>query len=94
MHPDLMRRIDFFAGIPLTFIATRLDQLSRRFRPAPAGRPAKILFLELSEMGSTILADPVMHKAREIFDAELFFVIFAKNRARLRLLNTVPEQND
>lgn len=93
MHPDLMRRIDFYAGIPLTFIATRLDRLSRWFRKPQVTRPAKILFLELSEMGSTILADPAMHKARRLFNAELYFVIFAKNRPSLRLLNTIPEEN-
>lgn len=92
MHPDLMRKIDFYAGIPLAFLATRLDRLARLFRAAPA-RPSRILFLELSEMGSTILADPAMRKARDGFGAEIFFAIFAKNRASLGLLNTVPEEN-
>ena len=92
MHPDLMRRIDFYVGIPLTFVCTGLDKLTRLFRRAPS-RPKKILFLELSEMGSTILADPAMRKASIIFAAELYFVIFAKNRPSLRLLNTIPEEN-
>lgn len=92
MHPDLMRKIDFYVGIPLTFLGTRLDKLLRSLRRPPS-RPSRILFLELSEMGSTILADPAMRKARDIFVAEVFFVIFAKNRASLKLLGTVPEEN-
>lgn len=92
MHPDLMRKIDFYAGIPLAFLGTRLDKLARCFRCAPP-RPSKILFLELSEMGSTILADPAMRKAKDIFKAEIFFVIFTKNLASLRLLATVPAEN-
>lgn len=92
MHPDLMRKIDFYAGIPLAFICTRLDRLAGFFRRTPA-RPSRILFLELSEMGSTILADPAMRKARRLFNAELYFVIFAKNRPSLHLLNTIPEEN-
>ncbi|NTV13184.1 MAG: glycosyltransferase family 9 protein [Desulfobulbaceae bacterium] len=92
MHPDLMRKIDFYAGIPLTCLGTQLDKLARLFRRAPS-RPQKILFVELSEMGSTILADPAMRKARDLFAAELYFVIFAKNRPSLRLLNTIPEAN-
>ncbi len=92
MHPDLMRKIDFYAGIPLAFITTRLDKVAKLFRSAHS-RPKKILFLELSEMGSTILADPAMRKARDLFAAELYFVIFAKNRPSLRLLNTIPAEN-
>jgi ADP-heptose:LPS heptosyltransferase len=92
MHPDLMRKIDFYVGIPLAFLGTRLDKLSRCCRTTTS-RPSRILFLELSEMGSTILADPAMRKARDIFKAEIFFVIFTKNRASLRLLATVPEEN-
>jgi ADP-heptose:LPS heptosyltransferase len=93
MHPDLMRKIDFYVGIPLAFSATRLDRLLGLFRKHPVARPERILFLELSEMGSTILADPAMRKARDIFNAELYFVIFAGNRPSLRLLNTIPEEN-
>lgn len=93
MTPDTMRSIDRYVGIPITFVATllmRLWQLVRRPQPR---RPRRILFIELSEMGSTILADPAMRKARDHFPAELFFVIFRKNRASLRLLRTVPEEN-
>jgi ADP-heptose:LPS heptosyltransferase len=93
MHPDLMRKIDLYAGIPLAFIATRVDHLFRLCEIHRSQPPTKILFLELSEMGSTILADPAMRKARDLFNAELFFVIFAKNRPSLKLLNTVPEEN-
>lgn len=92
MHPDLMRKIDFYAGIPLAFIGTRLDKLAGCFRRPPA-RPSRLLFLELSEMGSTILADPAMRKARSLFNAELYFVIFARNSTSLHLLNTVPADN-
>jgi len=92
MHPDLMRKIDFYTGIPLAFIGTRVDKLAQLFRKNDS-RPKKILFLELSEMGSTILADPAMRKARTLFAAELYFVIFAKNRPSLNLLNTIPSEN-
>lgn len=88
-----MRKIDRYVGIPITFVATLLLLLWRAVcRPQPQ-TPKKILFVELSEMGSTILADPAMRKAREHFQAELFFVIFQKNRDSLRLLQTIPEAN-
>jgi ADP-heptose:LPS heptosyltransferase len=88
-----MRKIDRYVGIPLTFAATWLYRLWRLFLGRQAKiRPKKILFIELSEMGSTILADPAMRKARDHFDAELYFVIFRKNKASLTLLGTVPEE--
>ncbi|HDL98788.1 MAG TPA: glycosyltransferase family 9 protein, partial [Desulfobacteraceae bacterium] len=89
MNVDLMRTIDRRVGVPLAFLLT----LARRTagllrRPAPQ-MPKKILFVELSEMGSTILADPAMRKAKEKFAADLYFVIFQKNRASLDLIGTI-----
>lgn len=93
MTPDCMRKIDRYVGIPVTLVATLLMWAWRLFcRPEPQ-RPKRILFVELSEMGSTILADPAMRKARDHFKAELFFIIFRKNRASLNLLQTIPEGN-
>jgi ADP-heptose:LPS heptosyltransferase len=90
MKVDTMRAIDRWAGIPLTFLLTLVRRpFARRDRP----RPKRILFIELSEMGSTILADPAMRKARALLDAELFFVIFKRNAASLDLLGTIPPEN-
>jgi ADP-heptose:LPS heptosyltransferase len=93
MRVDTMRRIDFWAGVPLCFLATLLLRVWRLFRPAVSALPKKVLFVELSEMGSAILADPAMRKIKREADAELFFVIFAQNRASLALLGTVPAEN-
>jgi ADP-heptose:LPS heptosyltransferase len=54
--------------------------------------PQRVLFVELSEMGSAIIADPAMRKMRAT-GAELYFVIFTKNASSLRLLGTVPQEN-
>lgn len=91
MTVDKMRAIDRWVGVPLCFLLTFLVRL---LAPAPGPDPARrILFVELSEMGSTILADPAMQKAKRVLGAELFFVIFAKNVASLGFLNTVPKAN-
>ncbi|HIJ38086.1 MAG TPA: glycosyltransferase family 9 protein [Rhodospirillaceae bacterium] len=92
MKVDTMRAIDHWVGIPLCFLATVGLWLSGRLRPRTQV-PRRILFVELSEMGSTILADPAMRKAARLFGAELFFVIFRSNVASLALLKTVPEAN-
>jgi ADP-heptose:LPS heptosyltransferase len=92
MKVDTMRRVDFFVGIPLCLLATLALKLLALFSTTTAKRPTRVLFLELSEMGSAVLVDPAMRKMRG-HGAELFFVIFAKNVASLRLLSTVPEAN-
>lgn len=55
--------------------------------------PKKILFIELSEMGSTILVDPALRKVKERLNTELYFVIFQKNRASLDLIGTINPEN-
>lgn len=93
MQVDTMRTIDRRAGVPLCAIATGLVWLAGRLR-ARAARPLKrILFVELSEMGTTVLAAPAMRKAREALGAELYFVIFKKNVGSLQLLGTFAPGN-
>ena len=91
MRVDTMRWIDRWVGIPLVAIMVGLHRLwwliSRPARPASIKR---IAFIELSELGSTIIADPAMRRARAIFPgSELYFVIFAGNRGSLDVLGTI-----
>lgn len=92
MKVDTMRAIDRWAGIPLTLLATGLLALLSLFGSTQRVRPKRVLLVELSEMGSAILVDPAMRKL-QAEGAELYFTIFAKNAASLRLLGTVPEAN-
>src|SRR5689334_19324774 len=93
MNVDTMRRIDRWAGVPLCAAATLLVRLRDAFRPRAARPARRILFVELSEMGTTILAEPAMRKARTKLSAELFFVIFKRNAGSLDLLGTFPRDN-
>jgi ADP-heptose:LPS heptosyltransferase len=92
MKIETMRKIDYAVGIPLCFIFTWLKFLypSRKINQA---NPKKILFIELSEMGSAILADPAMQKAQTHYKAEIFFCIFKRNKPSLDFLSSVPENN-
>jgi ADP-heptose:LPS heptosyltransferase len=90
MNVDLMRKIDYYAGVPLCLLTTLLVKILPKRR---AQWPKKVLLVELSEMGSAILVDPAMQKLKTQLDAELFFVIFAKNKPSLQLLNTVEDRN-
>ncbi len=91
MNVDTMRNIDYYAGVPLTFLATWIRKI------LPLGetrreRPENVLLIELSEMGSAILVDPAMEKLKQN-GAELYFAIFKKNSVSLKLLNTVKQEN-
>jgi len=91
MKVDTMRRIDRWVGIPLCFLLTLLRPFF--LRRIEGAKPRRILFIELSEMGSTILADPAMRKAKQVFGAELHFLIFKRNAPSLDFLRTIPEEN-
>ena len=92
---NTMRAIDHWVGVPLCAIASPLvalmDSIKNIFSRTPEV-PKKLLFIELSEMGSAILVDPAMRNA-QARGAELFFLIFKSNRASLTLLNTVKPEN-
>jgi ADP-heptose:LPS heptosyltransferase len=93
MNIDKMRRIDRLAGVPLCFLATFLLRAWESVRITPERPVRRILFIELSEMGSTILAEPAMRKARARLQAELFFAIFERNVGSLELFKTISRSN-
>jgi len=86
-----MRAVDYWIGIPLCFLCTQVVRLLGR-RKGPE-KPSRVLFIELSEMGSTVIANPALQKAKDTLGAEIFFLIFERNADSLRLLDTVPEAN-
>lgn len=94
MRVNSMRVIDKWIGVPLCFIMSPFCRLSDLFRAAKK-RPDlhRTLFIELSEMGSAIIADPAMRKLQREAGAELYFVIFSKNYKSLEILNTIPAEN-
>ena len=92
MKIDMMRRIDRLAGVPLCAVATALVWMRDRIVRRPARPIQRILFVELSEMGTSVLAEPAMRKARAA-SAEIYFVIFTRNVGSLELLGTLPRDN-
>ena len=96
MKVDFMRWVDYYIGAPICFLLSIVSSIGKlvglgRFRGE--FKPKKILFMELSEMGSTILAYSAMKKAKELFNAELYFMIFKENESSVKLLDIIPEKN-
>lgn len=92
---DTMRTIDRWVGVPLCALVSPFVALIDGFKKlfgVIQTPPRKLLFIELSEMGSAIIVDPAMRDAQKR-GAEIFFLIFKSNQASLTLLNTVPAEN-
>jgi len=92
---NTMRAIDHWVGVPLCAILSPVVALMdgiKNIFTRDNKTPKRLLFIELSEMGSAILVDPAMRNA-QARGAELYFLIFKSNRASLTLLNTVKPEN-
>lgn len=91
-----MRAIDFWVGVPFTFLLTILRRIRRVVHSAPAATapPRNILFIQLAEMGTMVVAYPALRKARELFpDARLYFLCFKQIRASVDILGIIPPEN-
>lgn len=95
MTVDTMRKIDRWAGVPICFLLSMLSWLTGWLRFSRKKEPdvSRTLFIELSEMGSTIIVDPAMQKLSHKGKADLFFAIFKDNYKSLKILNSVPKEN-
>jgi len=94
MNLNLVRKIDYWAGIPTCWLLTVVNRLIKPMCRRPSQPPKKFLFMELSEMGSALLAYPAMKALKKEYpSAELFFLIFEKNRAGVDILKMIPKNN-
>jgi ADP-heptose:LPS heptosyltransferase len=96
MNPDLMRAIDYWVGIPLLFLLTLVSRVQRFIGLAPSsvGGPRNILFIQLAEMGTMVVAYPALRKARELHpDATLHFLCFTQIRSSVEMLEIIPSEN-
>ena len=96
MRASTIRFLDYWLGVPACALLTslrRLLDIAAPARPA-ASPPGKILFLKFIEQGATVLAQDAIRRATQAVGREnLYFCVFAGNRAILDLLDTVPAEN-
>ncbi len=91
-----MRAIDYWVGIPLVFLLTVVYRIQRfiGLATSPVGRPRNILFIQLAEMGTMVVAYPSLRKARELYpDATLHFLCFTQIRSSVEILDIIPSEN-
>ncbi len=95
VHINLMRKIDFWVGVPLCFILTLFYRLTRLIGlRSPKGAPKNILFIELGEMGSSVVSYPALREAKKLFPgANVYFLIFKEIKDSVNLLHTLPAEH-
>ena len=79
MHPDTMRLIDRWVGIPLCFV-TGLWSWFRNIRKAKSENylnqdsPEIIVFIGLAEIGALVVAYPAIQEARKKYPLSLIHI--------------------
>ncbi len=99
MNVDLMRKIDRGIGVPVCWFFSGTNRAAKIFRK-PLKKPInpedvkKILFIQISEMGSTIMAYESIQYVREKYpNAKVYYLIFNEMADSIRMLNIIPEEN-
>lgn len=90
-----MRRLDRWLGIPICFALTVVSRLASLFSLRPsraAANPRSVLFIELAEMGTTVLACPAVHRLRTAHpDCLVYFLLFKQIEDSVKVLKIVPD---
>ena len=92
MKIEFQRKLDRVLGS----IICRLFSLFEAFRPdiPVQAEPRNILVILLSEMGSLVMARPMLdHLKRTYPGASIYALLFERNREFLELLDVIPSQN-
>lgn len=91
---ETMRRLDRLCGLPACLLLTALRRVRGLLRGQERqARQAvrRVLFVQLAESGSMVLADPAMRDMTTRSGAQLYCLTFAQNRASLAITGTVPD---
>ena len=91
---SMLRRVDRWLGIPLTWALTVVRKSFGWMRPIPEHPARSILFVKLAEQGSTVLAFGAIQRAVEMVGSEnVYFLAFDNNRFIADALELIPKEN-
>jgi ADP-heptose:LPS heptosyltransferase len=88
-----MRFVDRRIGIPLCYLLSGVYRIKTFFTsPAKPIAIKRILFMQISEMGSAISAYSAIKKAQQLYPhAELYYFIFSEMQESVHLLDLIPK---
>lgn len=93
IQAGLARKIDYWLGIPACFFFSLLSRIIRIFKRPKQHKPRKIIFIELSEIGSAVLSYPALKEVKKTYpQASIYFWIFEENRKGIELLDIISRE--
>ena len=96
MNIKRARKIDYYLGKAICLVLSFIEYFKSILFPRKRNNfiPKRVVFLELSEIGSAILAYPAIKKFKERYpNTEIYFWTFKENSEVLSLLNFIPPEN-
>lgn len=96
MHPRFMMMLDYWLGQPLCLLADLVHHIVKLCLPKRISVPLfkRVLFIELSEMGSAILAySALLEACNKVGHENVYFLIFESNKESVEILNLLPKNN-
>ena len=94
LGPQLIRKIDRFAGTPLCALLTLVERTRRMLTPRTTGAPQKIVFIKLIEMGAGVLAYPAFTEAARVVGREnMYILVLDENRIIFDVLDCFLPEN-
>jgi len=87
-----MHIVDYWAGVPLCLAVSAVDRVRGWLASPPPDPPGRMLLIELSEMGSAVLACSAIREATSRLGADnVWFLIFERNREGVSVLGLIPD---
>lgn len=94
MRLGFMHVVDYWVGIPLCLAITMVERVRAALTRTPHTPPARLLLIELSEMGSAVLAYPAIREAVDRVGRDnVWFMIFERNREGVSVLGIIPDDH-
>lgn len=91
---DTVRAIDRYIGIPVCFFLSLANRVLKLAAPQKHAIPKKILVIQLSEMGATVLARHAIRYITKRFpDVQLFYLMFTEMSESIFFLDAIPREN-
>ncbi len=89
-----MHLVDYWVGIPLCLAVTMVERVRAALRVTPQTPPSRLLLIELSEMGSAVLAYPAIREAVDrVGRNNVWFMTFERNREAVSVLGIIPDDH-
>ncbi len=87
-----MHVVDYWVGVPLCLAVSAVERVRGWLSTSPPRQPERLILIELSEMGSAVLACEAIREAVARLGADnVWFMIFERNRDGVSVLGLIPD---